>query len=205
MNPQNSVPLRPFHDNQSPWPANPQQAAVEYNVPANTGMTSHSGDRQQNGEPTPAALCIQRGGDKSTAWKILSLDGGVVRGLSALIVLDYIMEMPGNMHGARLEPWQEFDMTAGTSAGGLIAIMLGRLRMSVADRIKAYKDLSQNIFTPTYRTANVAGKTVDFLKAKGIFRSESLEGCMKEILRAQKLPEQELVMVQDLDSPKAFV
>lgn len=128
-----------------------------------------------------------------------------MRGLSALIILDYIMKMLGDMRGARLEPWQEFDMIAGTSTGGLIAIMLGRLRMSVADCIKAYKDLSQNVFTPRHRIGNVAGKTVDFLKAKGKFRSEPLEECVKQMLRAHNLPEQELVMDQDLDSPKVFV
>jgi patatin-like phospholipase/acyl hydrolase len=129
-----------------------------------------------------------------------------VRGLSTLIILDYIMETLGNMRGARLEPWQEFDMIAGTSTGGLLAIMLGRLRMSVADCIKAYKDLSRNIFTPTHKTTNVAGKTVDFLKAKGKFHSKPLEDCVKQMLRAQKLPEQELFVTdQDSDSPKVFV
>jgi patatin-like phospholipase/acyl hydrolase len=72
--------------------------------------------------------------------KILSLDGGGVRGLSALIILDYVMEMLGNMGGARLEPWREFDMIAGTGTGGLIDMMLGLLRISVADLVKAYKD-----------------------------------------------------------------
>jgi predicted acylesterase/phospholipase RssA len=205
-NPQNSVSLRPFHDNQSQWPTNPQQAAQEYKIPTTAGMTSHPGDRQQYGGPTPATIRVQRDGDKPAARKILSLDGGGVRGLSTLIILDYIMETLGNMRGARLEPWQEFDMIAGTSTGGLIAIMLGRLRMSVADCIKAYKDPSRNIFTPTHKTANVAGKTVDFLKAKGKFHSKPLEDCVKQMLRAQKLPEQELfVMDQDSDSPKVFV
>jgi hypothetical protein len=41
-NPQDSVSLRPFHDNQSQWPTNPQQAAQEYNMPANTGMNSRT-------------------------------------------------------------------------------------------------------------------------------------------------------------------
>lgn len=45
INPQDSVSLRPFHDSQSQWPTNPQQAAQGYNIPANTGMTSHPGDR----------------------------------------------------------------------------------------------------------------------------------------------------------------
>ena len=71
-----------------------------------------------------------------------------MRGLSTLIILDYVMEMLRNMGGARLEPRQEIDMNADTGRGGWIDIMLGRLRMSVADCIKANKDLSRQIFTP---------------------------------------------------------
>ncbi|KAL6171038.1 hypothetical protein ACJQWK_03983 [Exserohilum turcicum] len=43
-------------------------------------------------------------------------------------------------------PCHYFDFMCGSSTGGLIAIMLGRLRMSVADCMKEYEDLSHQIF-----------------------------------------------------------
>jgi patatin-like phospholipase/acyl hydrolase len=63
--------------------------------------------------------------------RILSLDGGGVRGLSSLLILRELMEEVGRR--AQLAntplPCQYFDLIGGTGTGGLIAIMLGRLRM----------------------------------------------------------------------------
>lgn len=46
-------------------------------------------------------------------------------------------------------PCHYFDYIAATSTGGLIAIMLGRLRMDVGLVLETYKDLSRNIFDKT--------------------------------------------------------
>lgn len=49
-------------------------------------------------------------------------------------------------------PCHYFDYVGGASTGGLVAIMLGRLRMSVDEAIKEYKELSANVFEkPTSR------------------------------------------------------
>ncbi|KAG9077252.1 hypothetical protein FS749_010876, partial [Ceratobasidium sp. UAMH 11750] len=74
--------------------------------------------------------------------RLLSLDGGGVRGVSSLRILKAIMDRISP--GAR--PCEYFDLIAGTSTGGLIAIMLGRLRMSVDDCIKQYHRLAKKIF-----------------------------------------------------------
>jgi patatin-like phospholipase/acyl hydrolase len=44
-----------------------------------------------------------------------------------------------------------FDMICGTSTGGLIAIMLGRLHMTVDECIDEYKKLSARIFTKIHQ------------------------------------------------------
>lgn len=81
--------------------------------------------------------------------KILSLDGGGVRGLSALIVLQRIFNTlkaeisPPEPH---LKPCDFFDLIGGVSTGGIIAIMLGRLRMSIEACIAAYKELGEYVF-----------------------------------------------------------
>jgi patatin-like phospholipase/acyl hydrolase len=61
----------------------------------------------------------------------LSLDGGGVRGLSALLILREIMEqIRKTTNTERLPlPFQYFDLIGGTGTGGLIALMLGRLQM----------------------------------------------------------------------------
>src|ERR1700735_1756364 len=71
--------------------------------------------------------------------RILTLDGGGVRGLSSLLILREIMEEIGRQSGAERTPLpcDYFDLIGGTSTGGLIAIMLGRLRMVRPLQIKS--------------------------------------------------------------------
>ena len=69
--------------------------------------------------------------DKKFAPRILALDGGGVRGLSSLMILRDIMEaIQGEAETPEVpRPCDYFDLIGGTSTGGLIAIMLGRLGM----------------------------------------------------------------------------
>ncbi|KAL2213016.1 hypothetical protein CC79DRAFT_1391001 [Sarocladium strictum] len=73
--------------------------------------------------------------------RLLSLDGGGVRGLSSLYILRNLMEKinPSPEAEETPKPCDYFDMIGGTSTGGLIAIMLGRLEMSVDQCIKALR------------------------------------------------------------------
>ena len=63
--------------------------------------------------------------------RILALDGGGVRGLSSLMILEGVMKKV--QLAQKLDeipyPCAYFDLICGTSTGGLIALMLGRLRM----------------------------------------------------------------------------
>jgi len=69
--------------------------------------------------------------------RILSLDGGGVRGISSLYILKELMAQIARDHRAENpaapdlspRPCEYFDLICGTSTGGLIALMLGRLRM----------------------------------------------------------------------------
>ena len=56
--------------------------------------------------------------DPPSTRKILSLDGGGVRGLSIITILKCIMRSLNQERGYDLEPWEEFDMIGGTSTGG---------------------------------------------------------------------------------------
>ncbi|KAF3910728.1 hypothetical protein ABW21_db0208933 [Orbilia brochopaga] len=74
--------------------------------------------------------------------RVLSLDGGGVRGLMSLELLREIFKDAG----ITKKPCEVFDMIGGTSTGGLIAIMLGRLQMSIDECIKKYLDVMDKVF-----------------------------------------------------------
>ncbi|KAJ7827150.1 hypothetical protein B0H14DRAFT_3144712 [Mycena olivaceomarginata] len=107
---------------------------------------------------------------------LLSLDGGGIRGLSMLIILKHLMyrlkvaeDLPDVPH-----PCDYFDLIGGTGTGGLIALMLGRLRMSVEDAIKAYGELSKEVFSHV-KPPGSAGR----------FKASKLEKVIKQIVRAK--------------------
>ena len=86
--------------------------------------------------------------DTDEPLRILSLDGGGVRGISSLLLLKKIMDKVCEERGLQgqveagissegptnskqtesIRPCQYFDLICGTSTGGLIAILLGRLQ-----------------------------------------------------------------------------
>ncbi|PPQ69600.1 hypothetical protein CVT26_001588 [Gymnopilus dilepis] len=86
--------------------------------------------------------------------RLLSLDGGGIRGLSSLVVLERIMRAVKDVLVEKgIEPQQKlpkpcdyFDLIGGTSTGGIIALMLGPLKMQVEDAIDCYKEFSREVF-----------------------------------------------------------
>jgi len=79
---------------------------------------------------------------------ILSLDGGGFRGLSSLIILNHIMRMLVDDPDDEPipSPCQIFDLICGTSTGGVIAILLGRLGLDCLTAISIYKELGPRVF-----------------------------------------------------------
>ncbi|KAJ7099196.1 hypothetical protein C8R44DRAFT_355298 [Mycena epipterygia] len=75
--------------------------------------------------------------------RVLSLDGGGAGALSELLILERIMyrtKMEGHLDTIP-SPCECFELIGGTGTGGIIALMLGRLRMSTAEAISAYQTL----------------------------------------------------------------
>lgn len=87
--------------------------------------------------------------------RILSLDGGGVRGLSSLLILRELMVQ---LHASRRaagavsadseppRPCDVFDLIVGSGTGGVSALLLGRLHLSVDEAIDAYLAMT-SIFT----------------------------------------------------------
>jgi len=95
--------------------------------------------------------------------RLLAFDGGGVRGLSSLLIVERLMqeiqrirEEEGNPTPDERppSPWQYFDLICGTSTGGLIAIMLGRLRM-VCPPLSAMDALTQ-CSRPMFASRNIS-------------------------------------------------
>ncbi|KAG7289884.1 hypothetical protein NEMBOFW57_006261 [Staphylotrichum longicolle] len=130
------------------------------------------------------------------ALRLLALDGGGVRGLSSLMILRSLMAAVNP--DAPLRPCDYFDMIGGTSTGGLIAIMLGRLRMTIDECVNAYTSLFDKVFEKQSHRVNIEGKLY------GRFDAVALEQAVKQILAARGLGED--VLLKDSDSScKVFV
>ena len=81
--------------------------------------------------------------------KLLSLDGGGVKGFFSILVIQRLIDEAQRLEGkpnSGKRPCDYFDLLGGTSTGGLLAIMLGRLQMDASACIVAYRSLSKTIF-----------------------------------------------------------
>lgn len=94
-------------------------------------------------------------------FKILSLDGGGIRGIASVQMLQEVERNIRDTYG--LELHQYFDMIAGTSTGSIIAAGLAK-GLTTEDLLKLYQDNAAQIF-PYSKTK--LGKT--WRKIKNIF------------------------------------
>jgi hypothetical protein len=102
---------------------------------------------------------------------LLSIDGDGIRGLSALLVVESLVNAVCVKVGQRLDSHQIFDLTGGSSLGGVIAIMLCRLRMQAHRAREAYKQIAKQIYlnkrdyftslNPHAQTPNVDGMALE--------------------------------------------
>ncbi|KAI1078403.1 acyl transferase/acyl hydrolase/lysophospholipase [Whalleya microplaca] len=95
---------------------------------------------------------------------VLSLDGGGVRGLSSLIILEEILNRAGK------QPYEVFRLLCGASAGGISALMIGRIGMNIPECIGEFRDLSRQVF----------GRPRLLRTAWGLLRSRHDESIMVE-------------------------
>ncbi|KAE8375612.1 hypothetical protein BDV26DRAFT_12224 [Aspergillus bertholletiae] len=124
-----------------------------------------------------------------TGLCLLSLDGGGVRGLSTLYILKHLMAQLSRERPelGNVKPCEIFDLIGGTSTGGLIAIMLGRLEMSVDECIDTYVKLISTIFEKKSRwPVNLSGNI------KSRFDATKLESAIKDAVTSHGAKETDL-------------
>jgi hypothetical protein len=117
----------------------------------------------------------------------INLDGGGIRGVSSLLILRDLMSKinsqiehatPAGETLQHVEPHHIFELVAGTSTGGLIAIMLGKLNMSLDDCIAAYHDVSKTIFGYTHKRGKLTcGLALDR------YSGSKLRSCVAKLVR----------------------
>lgn len=83
--------------------------------------------------------------------RVLCLDGGGIRALSQILILQELMLQVRleNKLDFTPEPNDCFDFICGTEAGGVIAILLGRLGMSLEECEDVFSDFSSKAFGRT--------------------------------------------------------
>ncbi|KAF8238015.1 FabD/lysophospholipase-like protein [Tricholoma matsutake] len=132
-------------------------------------------------------------------FKSIVNDGSGVRGLSALYILRDVM----NKTAPEKKTCEIFDMIAGTSAGGLIAIMLGHLEMTVDECITEYETLSRTIFAK-YKFGDklMQGGRLEATGAR--YDSSILENAFKEFV-GKKLGTKDAKLLNEQGSCKVCV
>jgi hypothetical protein len=97
----------------------------------------------------------------------------------------------------RYIPAHYFDYVGGTSTGGLISIMLGRLRMSVDDCMLEYEKLSDDIFGHP-RWASVKGP-IPWLRDK--YNGETIQKAVEDVISRRMAPEERKAGAGSFNSP----
>ncbi|KUI74333.1 Phospholipase A I [Cytospora mali] len=117
---------------------------------------------------------------KGPPLRILSLDGGGVRGYSMFIIIQEIMhrtfvEIEGRAprRNEIPKPADHFDLIVGTGTGGLIALMLGRLRLDLETCKELYVRLTRMVFETDKTILGIPTHTT-------LFKASKLEEAIQE-------------------------
>ncbi|KAG5720181.1 Nephrocystin-3 [Termitomyces sp. T112] len=81
--------------------------------------------------------------------RLLAFDDGGIRGLSGLYILQEIMFRLMHLENSQSmpKPCDYFDIIGGVGTGGVIALMLGRLGMTIDQAINEYASFSKNVYS----------------------------------------------------------
>ncbi|CAE7067064.1 unnamed protein product [Rhizoctonia solani] len=139
--------------------------------------------------------------DSARPLRILSLDGGGVRGLSSLIIFREFIARLEKEPGATkpIIPADFFDLIIGTSTGGIMALLFGRLRMSVDEVLDMYQTLSKQVFH-TGRISTAFHSCATLLKdgVPSMYDESKLEKLIKQTI-AKRIKDQDAeALLEDL-------
>jgi hypothetical protein len=91
-------------------------------------------------------------------------------------------------------PCDYFDLIAGTGTGGLIAIMLGRLRMSIVDCMRVYVQMTRRVFETDKTIAGIPYRST-------LFKASKLEDAIRDCVREHETRGPRESMNDGVDTP----
>jgi len=121
--------------------------------------------------------------------RILCLDGGGIKGYTSLLILQRILRIVASVGELSKvpQPWELFDLIVGTSTGGLIAIMLGRLHMDIEACIHQYERVGWAAFSEKPLGGQM-GRIFSGMTSCPFYDVEVLQGAVKRVLGDFDLP-----------------
>lgn len=118
-------------------------------------------------------------------------DGGGVRGYSMFIIIQELMhrtfvEIEGRAPRRHEipKPCDHFDLIVGTGTGGLIALMLGRLRLDIETCKELYVRLTRHVFETDKTIAGIPYRST-------LFKASKLEEAIRQCVREHTVNEKE--------------
>ncbi|KAI5462890.1 hypothetical protein BGZ63DRAFT_402245 [Mariannaea sp. PMI_226] len=108
--------------------------------------------------------------------RILALDGGGVRGLVQLTILQQLEQQVG--FGIPID--ELFDLVIGTSTGGIVALGVFHQNMSPEDGVKMFEDLAGKAFSLRPKLKNPVIKSLVQPFCTFLYTTEGIEGALQE-------------------------
>lgn len=114
---------------------------------------------------------------------ILSLDGDGIRGLSQAFLVEALVCAICTKLDQHIDPYQIFDLVGGTSMGGVLGLMLSRLRMQAHSAREAYKLVAKEVF----QDKKAYFISLDPHAVPALYDAQGVENAIKKVV-AGKLP-----------------
>ena len=121
--------------------------------------------------------------------RVLCIDGGGIKGYTSLLNLKRIFRtmMAEGQLDEIPRPCNVFDLIIGTSTGGLIAVMLGRLHMTIDECIAKYEQVGVEVFGKKPPGGNF-GKMLKGLRSSPFYDIGILQEEVRKILDSKGIP-----------------
>ncbi|RAH85574.1 FabD/lysophospholipase-like protein [Aspergillus japonicus CBS 114.51] len=113
--------------------------------------------------------------------RLLSLDGGGIPALSQLTILKSITLAIQQQHALAEppRPHEIFDLIGGSGHGGLLALLLGRLRLSIDETLTEYRQLVERVFSHRKRHRGGSGQ----------YSARAMEAAIKDLVGRYATPQ----------------
>ncbi|MEG3838329.1 MULTISPECIES: patatin-like phospholipase family protein [unclassified Microcoleus] len=136
-------------------------------------------------------------------FKILSLDGGGIRGVLSATILKQVETTIQEKTGQKLHEY--FDLISGTSTGSILAAAI-TCQMNVQQMIDFYLEEGKNIFLPSVREARKWRKVSQALGSNLLYPHEQGEQGLAKILQKKLIhPELGSPKMSEIDRPYILI